>query len=197
MWEFIHKIILLFLERKNKFKSAEDRYNRRAKYFDNLKIITDLNINEFEKRALRNSAAQELAGSQLISYELMHYLLENKNITNFEIISKNLVLWDNCLDIIRNKNNQIVGISLNNKTYIKEKITMFFLSSFMVFFLFIFILTFKKNVLWLQNAILLPEHISIIILISLFLLLLLFILFFYFITIMLFDLKRIVKLINR
>lgn len=197
MWEFIHKIILLFLERKNKFKYAEDKYNRRARYFDNLKIITDLNINEIEKRALRNSATQELVGSQLVSYELVYYLIGNQNITNFEIVSKNLVFWDTCLKISRNESNQVVGIFLNKRVYIKERIMMSLLLSFLVFFLFLLILTFKNNVLWLQNILLFSEYISIIILISLFLLLLICTLFFCFSTIILFDLKRIIELINR
>ena len=63
MWEFIHKILLLFVERKNKFQNAEEKLKRRVKYFEDIKAIDALNVDDAEKRARKNAVAQELVGN--------------------------------------------------------------------------------------------------------------------------------------
>lgn len=197
MWEFIHKILLLFVERKNKFQNAEEKLERRVKYFEDIKAIDDLNVDDAEKRARRNAIAQRLVGSQLVSFELVDYLIKNKNINNFEIVAKTLALWDTSLKIDRNKDNQITGIDLNNCEFVKEK-TMLSITLLLAIFLFIFsIYIFKKNVLWLKGALMLPEYIPIIVMISLIVGLLTVGLFLFITTIVLFDLKRIIDLINK
>lgn len=197
MWEFIHKILLLFVERKNKFQNAEEKLKRRVKYFEDIKAIDALNVDDAEKRARKNAVAQELVGSQLVSYRLIDFLIKNENITNYEIVAKTLALWDTSLIIDRNKDNQIIGIDLNNCEFVKEKV-MLSITLSLVMFLFIFsIYIFKENVLWVTDSLMLPEYISIIFMMSLIVGLLTVGVFLFITTIVLFDLKRIVKLLNK
>lgn len=197
MWEFIHKILLLFVERKNKFQNAEEKLERRVKYFEDIKAIDALNVDDAEKRARKNAVAQALVGSQLVSYTLIDFLIKNENITNFEIVAKTLALWDTSLIINRNKDSQIIGIDLNNCEFVKEKV-MLSITLSLVIFLFIFsIYIFKENVLWVTDALMLPEYISIIFMMSLIVGLLTVGVFLFITTIVLFDLKRIVKLLNK
>lgn len=67
-----------------------------------------------------------------------------------------------------------------------------------IIFMFIFsIYIFKDNVLWLKSALMLPEYVSIIVILSLVLGLLAVAVFLFITTIVLFDLKRIVELLNK
>jgi len=196
MWEFIHKILLLLVERKNKFQSAKEKLERRIKYFEDIKAINDLNVDEAEKRARKNAAAQALVGSQIVSYRLIDFLIKNKNITNYEIVAKTLALWDTSLKTDKNEDNQITGIYLNNFEFNKEKVVLSLTLS-LVIFLFIFsIYIFKENVLWVKDALMLPEYISIIVMMSLTVGLLIVGVFLFITLIVLFDLKRIVKLLD-
>jgi len=196
MWEFIHKIILLFLERKNKFKSAKEKLERRIVYFDDLKKINELTVDDTQKRATRNALAQTLVGSQLVSYYLVDFLIKNKNITNFEIVAKNLSLWETSLDIEKDSNNVINQISLNQKEYRKEKI-MLITTLFFTFLIFLYSLyIFKESLNWLENYLFLPNYIALSILIFLIVFLLGLVIFLFITTLFLFDLDRIVKLLN-
>ncbi len=196
MWEFIHKILLLFVERKNKFQRAEEKLERRIKYFEDIKAIDDLNVDEAEKRARKNTAAQALVGSEIVSYRLIEFLIKNKNIINYEIVAKTLALWDTSLKIDKNEDNQITGIYLNNFKFIKEK-AILSLTLLLVIFLFIFsIYIFKENVLWVKYALMLPEYISIMLMMSLTVGLLIVGVFLFITLIVLFDLKRIVELLD-
>ena len=124
-------------------------------------------------------------------------MIKNENITNFEIVAKTLALWDTSLIIDRNKDNQIIGIDLNNYEFVKEKL-MLSITLSLVIFLFIFsIYIFKENVLWVTDSLMLPEYISIILMMSLIVGLLAVGLFLFITTIVLFDLKRIVELLNK
>ena len=67
-----------------------------------------------------------------------------------------------------------------------------------IIFMFIFsIYIFKDNVLWLKSALMLSEYVSIIVILSLVLGLLAVAVFLFITTIVLFDLKRIVELLNK
>ena len=120
MWEFIHKILVLFLERKSKFKQAEERLTRREEFFDGIKKIDNLDIEEYQKHARRNGLAQALVGSRLVSYRLVDFVSRNKNIVNFETVSKDLAFWDTSLNIERDNDRNIISITLNKKEYFKE-----------------------------------------------------------------------------
>lgn len=197
MWEFIHKILLLFVERKNKFQNAEEKLERRVKYFEDIKAIDDLNVDDAEKRARRNAIAQRLVGSQLVSFELVEYLIKNKNINNFEIVAKTLALWDTSLQIYRNQDKKITGIRINTWGFIKEKLMLIITLLFSIFMIGFSIYIFKNNVTWLKNAMMLPEYISIIVMILLVLGFMVLATFLCITTIILFDLKRIVVLMNK
>lgn len=197
MWEFIHKILLLFVERKNKFQNAEEKLKRRVKYFEDIKAIDALNVDDAEKRARKNAVAQELVGSQLVSYPLIEFLIKNENITNYEIIAKTLALWDASLKIDRNKDNQITEIGLNTWGFIKEKIMLLIALLFSLFMIVFSIYIFKYNVIWLKSAMMVPEYISIILMTLLVLGFVALAIFVFITTIVLFDLKRIIDLINK
>lgn len=66
-----------------------------------------------------------------------------------------------------------------------------FLNIYVHFSIYIF----KDNVLWLKSALMLPEYVSIIVILSLVLLAVA--VFLFITTIVLFDLKRIVELLNK
>lgn len=197
MWELIHKILLLFIGRKDKYKHAEEKLQRRVDYFKELKTIEDSNLDEEEKRARRNAIAQLLVGSQLVSFELVDFLVKNININNFEVVAKTLALWDTSLKIDRNKDKKIIGITINPDEYRKEKvmlITTLILSIIMISFS---IFIFKVNVIWLKNTLMLPEYFSIIVMLVLVVILIGLGLFFFITTMILFDLKRIIELLNK
>lgn len=197
MWEFIHKILLLFVERKNKFHNAEEKLVRRVEYFEDIKAVDSLDVDVVEKRARKNAVAQVLVGSQLVSYQLIDFLIKNENITNYEIVAKTLALWDTSLIINKNDDNQIIGISLNTYEFIKEKIMLLITLIFIIFMFIFSIYIFKDNVLWLKSALMLSEYVSIIVILSLVLGLLAVAVFLFITTIVLFDLKRIVELLNK
>lgn len=152
---------------------------------------------EDEKRARRNALAQRLVGSQLVSFELVDYLIKNKNINNFEIVAKTLALWDTSLKIDRNDDKKITGIGLNTWGFRKEKLMLIITLLFSIFMLVFSIYIFKYNVIWLKSTMMLPEYISIIAMILLVLGFIALAIFLCITTIILFDLKRIVVLINK
>ena len=112
MWEFIHKILLLFIERKDKYKHAEEKLQRRVDYFKELKTIEESNLDEDEQRARRNALAQRLVGSQLVTFELVNYLIKNRNINNFEEVARRMAFWDASLNIERDNELNIIDIKL-------------------------------------------------------------------------------------
>ncbi|HAO26519.1 MAG TPA: hypothetical protein DCQ68_00235 [Chryseobacterium indologenes] len=197
MWEFIHKIALLFVERKNKFQNAEEKLERRIKYFEDIKAIDNLSIDKAEKRARKNGVAQALVGSQLVSFELIDYLIKNKNINNFEIVAKTLALWDTSLKVDRNENKEIIFIELNTWGFIKEKLILIIALLFLICMIIFSIYPFKYNVIWLKITLMRPEYISIVFMFCLIAGLLAAILSLFIMTIVLFDLKRIVHLLNK
>ncbi|MDI3239429.1 hypothetical protein QK338_15200, partial [Acinetobacter ursingii] len=151
MWEFIHKVILLFLERKSKFKHAEERLERVVKYFEDSKKVNELDIEVYEKKARKNGLAQELVGSRLVSFQLVDFVAKNKNVTNFDTVAKNLAFWDTSLCIMRDEENNIIRISINEKEYKKEK-AMMLMSLVLGVFVFVYsTYLFKENLIWLVN----------------------------------------------
>lgn len=196
MWELIHKLLLLFIERKDKYKHAEEKLQRRVDYFKELKTLEDSNLDEDEKRARRNAIAQRLVGSQLVSFELVDYLIKNKNINNFEIVAKTLALWDTSLKIDRNDDKKITGIGLNTWGFRKEKLMLIITLLFSIFMIVFSIYIFKYNVIWLKSAMMLPEYISIIAMVLLVLGFIALAIFLCITTIILFDLKRIIELMD-
>lgn len=197
MWDFIHKIILLFLERKNKFKHASEKLDRVIKYFEDSKKIDQLDIEIYEKRIRRNGLAQELIGSRLVSFQLVDFVAKNKNITNFDIVAKNLALWDTSLSIVRDEENNIISIDINEKEYKKEKAMMLTSLVFGVFLFIYSIYLFKHNLIWLSDNLFIPELTAKILLWLLTLCLLCISIFLFISNLVLADLKRIVNLLSK
>ncbi|MCU4604830.1 hypothetical protein [Acinetobacter ursingii] len=197
MWEFIHKVILLFLERKSKFKHAEERLERVVKYFEDSKKVNELDIEVYEKKARKNGLAQELVGSRLVSFQLVDFVAKNKNVTNFDTVAKNLAFWDTSLCIMRDEENNIIRISINEKEYKKEK-AMMLMSLVLGVFVFVYsTYLFKENLIWLVNSLLIPELTSKILLWLLIFCLLCVCMFLFVSNLILLDLKRIVTLLSK
>ena len=197
MWEFIHKVILLFLERKSKFKHAEERLERVVKYFEDSKKVNELDIEVYEKKARKNGLAQELVGSRLVSFQLVDFVSKNKNLKNFYTVAKNLAFLDNSLCIMRDEEKNIIRISINEKEYKKEKAMMLMSLIFGVFVFVYSIYLFKENLIWLVNSLLIPELTSKILLWSLIFCLLCVCMFLFVSNLILLDLKRIVTLLSK
>lgn len=197
MWEFIHKVLLLFIERKDKYKHAEEKLQRRVDYFNELKTIKESNLDEEEKRARRNAIAQRLVGSQLVSFELVDYLIKNKNINNFEEVAKRMAFWDSSLNIERDNDLNILDITLNNTEFFQERGAILFTFIFNICIFAYSLYIYKVSLFWLKNYLLIPEYLSKLILISLSLLLFITSFLLFISTLVLFDLKRVVELLNK
>ncbi|AYA04577.1 hypothetical protein BEN74_18490 [Acinetobacter sp. WCHAc010034] len=117
------KAIELFINRKDKFKKAEERATRREVFF---KEIAELDNNESfdadRKRAMKNSAAQKLTGSGLVTYELVDYYYKNPNFVNFEIIAPVVAFWDQTLIKTYDDKEQIIKLEFNRWAYRKEQL---------------------------------------------------------------------------
>ncbi len=196
MFESIYKVIVFFLDRKDKYKLAEERFDRRIKYFEDLKKIEDLETDETEKHARRNGAAQALVGNRLVSYHLVNYIFKQTKVVNTETIARSLAFWDTCLIIDKDLEGNIINIQINKKGYIQEKIFLFVaLASAMIVFLATF-LNFEIMVNFLKVNFLLPESMSLIISLVLFLMIFSLNLLLIVMTIIVYDLRRIVRLIQ-
>ncbi|GAA5562438.1 hypothetical protein Asch02_03973 [Acinetobacter schindleri] len=98
MLDFLWKVIELFINRKNKFQKVKDVLERKKEFFREVaRIDEDENLDEHEKRALKNALAQVLCGSRTVNYDLVDYYLRNKNFRNFEIISPLVAFWEDAL----------------------------------------------------------------------------------------------------
>ena len=196
MLELIYKVIVLFLDRKDKYKLAEEQFDRRIKYVDDLKKIEELKITETEKHALRNSAAQALVGNRLASYNLVNYIFKNTKVVNIETIARVLAFWDTCLIIDKDPEGNIINIQINKKGYIQEKLLLFVaLVSAMIVFLATFF-NFKIMVNFLKVNFLLPESISLTLSLVLFIIIFSLNLLLMVMTIVVYDLRRIIKLVQ-
>lgn len=197
MWDFISKILELYSARKDKFKKAEEKLERRVRYFEELKEIDSSDIDEIQKHARKNGLSQVLVGSPLVSYNLINYVAGNKKIVNFETVAKTLAFWDTCLNIERDQDRNITNISLNQKEYKKEQRMMIltFLLSAGLFLKFLY--GFQPITYWLKSHLLLPQYGAIIITLIATLILLGLALFLLVGILVLVDLERIVCLVQR
>ncbi|MGC3818636.1 hypothetical protein [Acinetobacter sp. G11] len=123
----ITKLIEIYISRKDKFKKAEERLKRRETYFEEISAIEiNQNLNPSQKRAMKNSAAQKLAGSGLATYEFIDYYCRHPNFINFEIISPMVAYWDQTLIKTYDDEEKIIKIEFNKMAYWKEKLLSFF-----------------------------------------------------------------------
>ncbi|MHA3052613.1 hypothetical protein [Acinetobacter sp. ANC 4640] len=161
IFDFLFKIIELFLtHHKNKFKKIEAVLERRQNFIDEVKKIEqNANLNDDEKRALKNSCAQLVCGSRFVSFELVDYYFRNKKFKNFENITPMVAFWEVTIEKEYDEKGNIKSIKINKKNHKKE-------TSYMVFtFLFISFIDwmFIKNHDWIVNLLIkyLPLNIAI------------------------------------
>ena len=62
---------------------------------------------------MKNSAAQKLTGSGLVTYELVDYYYKNPNFVNFEIIAPIVAFWDQTLIKTYDDKEQIIKLEFN------------------------------------------------------------------------------------
>ncbi len=98
---------------------------------------------------------------------------------------------------MRDEENNIIRISINEKEYKKEKAMMLMSLIFGVFVFVYSIYLFKENLIWLVNSLLIPELTSKILLWSLIFCLLCVCMFLFVSNLILLDLKRIVTLLSK
>ncbi|WP_312586420.1 hypothetical protein [Acinetobacter sp.] len=122
----ITKLIEIYISRKDKFKKAEERLKRREAYFEEISAIEkNQNLDPYQKRAMKNSAAQKLAGSGLATYEFVDYYCRHPDFINFEVISPMVAYWDQTLIKTYDEGERIVKLEFNKKAYWKEMIFSF------------------------------------------------------------------------
>ncbi|QQC82813.1 hypothetical protein I9054_011220 [Acinetobacter bereziniae] len=190
----ITKLIELYINRKDKFKKADERLSRRQEYFKGIELIeANKDLNSNEKRALLNSAAQKLTGSGLVTFEFADYYLRHPSFINFEIISPMVAFWDQMLIKTYDEKQKIIKLEINRVKYVKEIASALFSSLFMAIVIFIFVRNGNQIINYLSdNFYVSKSFLGLAYLLFILLLVGLFILF-NFIFLTLSDLKRLVK----
>ncbi|ATZ63692.1 hypothetical protein [Acinetobacter bereziniae] len=190
----ITKLIELYINRKDKFKKADERLSRRQEYFKEIQLIeANKDLNSNEKRALLNSAAQKLTGSGLVTFEFADYYLRHPSFINFEIISPMVAFWDQMLIKTYDEKQKIIKLEINRVKYVKEIASALFSSLFMAIVIFIFVRNGNQIINYLSdNFYVSKSFLGLAYLLFILLLVGLFILF-NFIFLTLSDLKRLVK----
>ncbi|MDQ9819251.1 hypothetical protein RFY44_10195 [Acinetobacter bereziniae] len=190
----ITKLIELYINRKDKFKKADERLSRRQEYFKEIQLIeANKDLNSNEKRALLNSAAQKLTGSGLVTFEFADYYLRHPSFINFEIISPMVAFWDQVLIKAYDEKQKIIKLEINRVKYVKEIASALFSSLFMAIVIFIFVRNGNQIINYLSdNFYVSKSFLGLAYLLFILLLVGLFILF-NFIFLTLSDLKRLVK----
>lgn len=122
MSDFLIKLIEIFLNRKDKFKKADERYARRVEFFEKVQSIKEDNdLSEEARRALLDSAAQKLTGSPRVTYEVVDYYIRNKEFINFEVIAPSVWFWDESIKKSYDSESKLINIELDQHGYKKEK----------------------------------------------------------------------------
>lgn len=114
----LNKFLEIWISRKDKFKKADERANRRNDYFNEIKKIdSDTDLDEDQKRVLKDSAAQKLTGSSLVTHQFVSYFHRNNYSSNFEIIAATVAFWGSCISIYDLEDGYITRIEINNFNY--------------------------------------------------------------------------------
>lgn len=112
------QLIEIFIRRKDKFNKAEDRARRRDKYFTEIKAIDqNPNFDEDQKRVLKDSAAQNLTGSSLVTHQFVNYFLRKNYSSNFEISAATVAFWGSCIYFYDLEDGYITRIEINKFNY--------------------------------------------------------------------------------
>jgi len=116
------KLLEIYLNRKDKFKKIEERSERRVTYFAEISDINnDTDMTDHQKKVLKNSAAQKLAGSLLVDFELVDYFSKHPDFNNFDVIAPLVAFWDETLIKTYDENLVLIKLELDPKAHRKEK----------------------------------------------------------------------------
>ena len=115
------KLIELYISRKNKYLKSEERAKRRIEYFKDISDIdADVNMSLDERRARKNSAAQKLTGTGLVSQEIVDYYYRHSDFINFETIAPIVGFWEQVLVKEYDEQDRIIKLWLDTRMYSKE-----------------------------------------------------------------------------
>lgn len=194
MIEHLWKAFELYLNRKDKFIKAEERLKRRLTFFEEVKKLDENNdLDEHEKRSIRNSLAQIVCGSRLVDYELVEYYQKNKNFRNFEVIAPIVAFWDESIVKEYDSSGKLKLIKIHEKKYRSEKINSIS-SLFFIFSMAILFILFYQRVI---NAFVVTFHMDTYIALyvcgTLFLIITCLVLFAFYGVMSVFDLRRLLE----
>ncbi|EXE15319.1 hypothetical protein J559_0891 [Acinetobacter sp. 983759] len=194
MIELFLKLIELYIGRRDKFKKAGERLIRREQFFKDIDAIdSNTLIDEDRKRAMKNSLAQIITGSGLVTYELVDYYYRNPHFINFERIAGIVGFWDEVLIKEYDEDRRIIKLRLNRKKFIFEK-TLLGMSVFFTFCFTVFALVGSKELnYFFVNTFYLNQNLVGIILVITCLSLMVFTISLLIMFLALCDLKRLVK----
>lgn len=192
--EHLWKFFELYLNRKDKFTKAKEGLDRRLSFLDEVKKVNAKDdIDENEKRAIKNSLAQIVCGSRLVDFELVDYYYRNKNFRNFEIITPLVAYWDESIIKEFGENGKIKNIVIDEKKYASEKRNM--IGTFVFFFIvnILFIIFYQMVIGVFVTVFHMDSYIALYVCGILFLLITFLVLFTFYGILALYDLRRLVR----
>ena len=192
--EHLWKAFELYLNRKDKFIKAEERLKRRLTFFEEVKKLDESNdLDEHEKRAIRNSLAQIVCGSGLVDYELVEYYQKNKNYRNFEVIAPIVAYWDESITKEFDETGKIKQIQINEKKYAEEKRNMIASTAFLFFLVLLFLNRYEQIINALVSTFHMDSYIVLYFCGALFMIITFLAFFAFYGVMVVFDLRRLVK----
>lgn len=192
--EHLWKAFELYLNRKDKFIKAEERLKRRLTFFEEVKKLENNNdLDEQEKRAIRNSLAQIVCGSRLVDYELVEYYYRHKKFRNFEVIVPIVAFWDESIVKEYDSSGKIELIKIEEKKYRAEKTNSISSLVFIFGIAILFILFYQRVIDAFVRVFHMDSYIALYVCGALFLLINFLVLFAIYGVLTVFDLRRLIE----
>lgn len=190
------KLLEIWISRKDKFKKAEDRAKRREDFFNEIQLIEKEEKSGLDQsivRAKKNSAAQKLTGSGLVTYEFVDYYLRNPNFINFEILSPMVGFWEEVILKTYDEEHKLIKIEIKRWKYRKELFLCFSTCIFYFFIIWLLLKVAHETIEYLAFNLHISESVVGIIYSGVPLIFLCLLLFFCYLFVTLLDLERLVK----
>jgi len=192
--EHLWKAFELYLNRKDKFIKAEERLKRRLAFFEEVKKLHENNdLDEHEKRSIRNSLAQIVCGSRLVDYELVEYYQKNKNFRNFEVIVPIVAFWDESIIKEYDESGRIKSLKIDEKKYSQEKRNTAFTLIYIFLVAILFIIFYQRVINVFVSTFHMDSYIALYVCGAIFLLISFFVIFALYGVMTVIDLRRLVK----
>ena len=192
--EHLWKAFELYLNRKDKFIKAEERLKRRLTFFEEVKKLENNNdLDEQEKRVVRNSLAQIVCGSRLVDYELVEYYYRHKKFRNFEVIVPIVAFWDESIVKEYDSSGKIELIKIEEKKYRAEKTNSISSLVFISGIAIVFILFYQRVIDAFVQVFHMDSYIALYVCGALFLLINFLVLFAIYGVLTVFDLRRLIE----